>query len=248
MEAKDYFSGHSQVYATFRPSYPEDLYKFIFQHLNNRTCAWDCATGNGQVAQYLSQHFKAIYATDISQQQLDNAFQANNIEYTISRAEKTSFTDNTFDLITVGQALHWFDLDEFYKEAKRVGKNNSLIAVWGYALCSVNPDVDKLFLEFYNNIVGPYWDKARKLVEDEYSSLIFPFEKISSPKFKIEVEWTLEQFVGYLTSWSATQKYIKTNNHNPVDLIIEKLKAVWPSEKQKTVTFPVFMKLGRIVK
>src|SRR4051812_9215876 len=128
---KDFFSGHAKLYATFRPDYPEELYQFIFAHLSQKSTAWDCATGNGQVAQYLSKHFAKVYATDISHQQLESAHRADNIFYSVSPAEKTPFHDDQFDLITVGQALHWFNLNEFYTEVKRIGKNNSLLAGWG---------------------------------------------------------------------------------------------------------------------
>src|SRR5688572_29467213 len=123
---KDFFSGHSKLYATFRPSYPADLYSFVFTHVKNFYSAWDCATGNGQVAQVLAKHFKHVEATDISQQQLDNAVQIQNIHYSTQGAEKTAFPNNHFDLITVGQALHWFDLDKFYSEVKRVAKKDAL--------------------------------------------------------------------------------------------------------------------------
>ncbi len=244
MSKKDYFSGHSKLYATFRPTYPDALYQFIFNHLQSRARAWDCATGNGQVAQYLSPHFDHVFATDISQQQLDNAFQAENILYSIQPAEKTNFPDQTFDLITVGQALHWFDLPQFYTEVRRLAKPNGLLAVWGYSVCSVNPAIDEIFLDFYNNIVGPYWDSARKMVEEEYKSVAFPFDQIETPKFSLEVEWTLEQFGGYLSTWSATQKYIKANNHDPVPEIVSQMAAEWNGKK--IVSFPVFLKLGKV--
>ncbi|HEU5290129.1 MAG TPA: class I SAM-dependent methyltransferase [Cyclobacteriaceae bacterium] len=243
MSTKDYFSGHSKLYATFRPTYPEDLYVFIFKHIKNFDTAWDCATGNGQVAQVLAKHFISVEATDISQQQLDNAFQIKNIRYSAQRAEQTTFPNNHFDLITVGQALHWFDLDKFYIEVNRAAKKDGLLAVWGYAVCSVNPQVDEHFNHFYNHVVGPYWDSARKMVEEEYKNVPFPFEQIITPKFSIIVEWTLEEFAGYLTTWSATQKFIKDKNYNPVQEVVKLIQPYW-NEKEK-VTFPVFLKLGR---
>ncbi|MFZ6010005.1 MAG: class I SAM-dependent methyltransferase [Bacteroidota bacterium] len=248
MAQKDYFSSHSRIYATFRPTYPEKLYQFIFSHLNGQSTAWDCATGNGQVAQRLGKDFEKVFATDISRQQLDEAHQASNIFYSVSSAEQTSFQDNQFDLITVGQALHWFRIDEFYREAKRTAKPHGLLAIWGYALLSIEPAIDELFLDFYHNTAGPYWDSARKLVEGEYCDVPFPFEVIETPKFEIVVQWDLDQFAGYITSWSATQKYIKTLGTNPAVAFSEKLKPYWKAGIQKTVTFPVFMKLGRVVK
>ncbi len=243
---KDYFSTHSSIYAAFRPTYPGALYEFIFKHVTEKGKAWDCATGNGQVATYLVNHFKEVYATDLSQQQLNNAIQATSIFYSISKAEKTSFPNREFDLITVGQALHWFNLEAFYEEVKRVGKPNSILAVWGYERCSVNTEIDTLFSDFYINIVGPYWDSARKLIENEYRDIEFPFEEIPAPKFQIKVEWTLEHYTGYLSSWSATQKYIKAKGVDPLPELIEKLKNHWPSGEVRSVTFPVFLRLGKI--
>ena len=246
MERKDYFSSQSKAYATFRPSYPDELYQFIFRHMKSRSTAWDCATGNGQVAQSLANNFERVYATDISEQQLKNAFVAKNIFYSVAPAERTNFADNQFDLITVGQALHWFDLPRFYEEVKRTGKPDGLLAVWGYALLSVEPPIDEMFLDFYNNTLGPYWDRARRLVEDHYKNIHFPFDEIECPDFYIRTEWTSEQFTGYLSSWSATQKYIRNHGRDPVQAFAEKLNPLWKTGEQKQVSFPIFLKLGRI--
>lgn len=241
---KDYFSQHAKVYAAFRPSYPQELYDFVFRFVSERNRAWDCATGNGQVAQVLASHFEEVCATDISQAQLENAVIKPNIKYSIASAEQTTFPDRTFDLITVGQAMHWFNIPSFYQEVDRVLKNGGVLAVWGYAILKINPAIDELFLGFYENTVGPYWDEARRLVETEYSSLPFPYKEVSSPKFNIVVEWNLEQFAGYLTSWSATQKYIRTHHVNPVDDLVKQLHPHWRRNENKTVSFPVFLRLG----
>ena len=246
MEKKDYFSRQSKAYAAFRPKYPEALYQFIFSHLKRRSCAWDCGTGNGQVAQYLAAHFDSVCATDISPQQIHQAFPAKNIAYSVAHAETTSFPDHHFDLITVAQALHWFNVPLFYQEVMRTGRPEGLLAVWGYALLTIDPVIDPVFQDFYFNKVGPYWDAARKVVENQYEDVPFPFETIESPRFYIRANWTVDQFAGYLSSWSATEKYIRTLGVDPVAAFIDKFKAVWKPGEVKLVTFPVFMKLGRI--
>ncbi|HEY0771731.1 MAG TPA: class I SAM-dependent methyltransferase [Sphingobacteriaceae bacterium] len=246
MPTKDLFSDQSKAYAAFRPTYPQALFDFIFQRVNNFDTAWDCATGNGQVARDLCKRFKKVYATDISQQQLDEAFQAPNIDYSISKAEQTPFPVKHFDLITVGQALHWINTQEFYTEVNRVGKPGGTIAVWGYSLLSVNPEIDKLFNDFYFNKVGSYWDAARKLVENEYSGIDFPFSMKAESKFQIIVTWSFEQFAGYLTSWSATQKFIKTEGFNPVPEFMHSIRQHWQENTVKEVRFPVFIKTGSI--
>lgn len=244
MAEKDYFSGHAQLYAKFRPTYPDELYRFIFGHLKSFDAAWDCATGNGQVAKVLSTQFDKVYATDISQQQLDHAAQNDSILYSLQPAEKTTLPDKSVDLITVAQALHWINTNEFYKEAKRIAKSDAWLAVWGYANCTISPVIDQLFQKFYNQTVGAYWDDARKLVEDSYRSIPFPFEEIIAPKFFIRVEWTAEQFAGYLTSWSATQKFIIEKGFNPVSGIMHEIAPHWGINKP--VTFPLFLRMGKI--
>jgi hypothetical protein len=249
MEHKDLFSGHAKLYAAFRPSYPTELYEFIYQHLAHHETAWDCGTGNGQVAHHLVNHFKNVKATDISDKQLKEATAHPHIDYSVAPAEKTSFPDNTFDLITVGQDLHWLDREKFYPEAIRVGKDQSLIAVWGYSILSVNPELDKHLHHYYKNIVGPYWDKARQLVDEEYQTISFPFEEIPSPRFFIKVSWDLHHLAGYLESWSATQRYISEHKTTPVGPLLEKLQPYWQDPLAlKTILFPLFLRLGIINK
>jgi hypothetical protein len=246
IKPKDLFSRQASLYATFRPTYPEALYQFIFQHVPKKETAWDCATGNGQVAQYLSRHFRNVFATDISQQQLDNALQLKNVAYSIAPAEQTSFANGQFDLITVGQALHWFDHEAFYKEVNRVSNTHGIIAVWGYNILSVAPDIDNLLNNFYHNVVGPYWDDARKMVENAYRSIPFPFKEIPTPSFYITLSWTPEQLEGYLLTWSSTQKYIKTTNANPIPFLMEKIHREWHPGKSREIRFPVFLRIGMV--
>lgn len=248
MAHKDLFSGHAKIYSAFRPTYPDDLYEFIFRHLQKRDTAWDCATGNGQAAEYLSRYFRQVFATDISEQQLKEAPQNPVIQYSVGAAEKTIFQEDQFDLVTVGQALHWFDRDAFYNEVKRVAKPGALLAAWGYAVLSIDAILDEHLMHFYRNIVGPYWDSARKLVDEKYQTISFPFEKIPSPEFFIRVSWTLDHLAGYLETWSATQKYIKTHHTNPVTPLIDILAQHWKKDEHKVISFPIFLRLGRIVK
>ncbi len=246
MASKDYFSEQSKTYASFRPTYPAALYDYIFSHLRNKRQAWDCATGNGQVAQYLCNHFEKVVATDLSEQQISQAYQAANIDYSVAKAEDTIFEDNQFDLITVAQALHWIDTTKFYGEVNRTGKANSLLAVWGYSLLSVTKEIDAIFNEYYSDTVGPYWDSVRRLIEQEYKTIPFPFDEIESPRFQLIVHWTPEQFAGYLSSWSATQKYIKMEKTDPVPAAMERIEKFWSKNEKRKVIFPLFLRLGRI--
>jgi ubiquinone/menaquinone biosynthesis C-methylase UbiE len=197
------------------------------------------------VARDLAAYFVKVYATDSSMKQLEHAPAAANVQYSQAPAEKTSFPDSMFDLITVGQAIHWFNIQEFYKEAIRVARPGAVLAVWGYSLLSVNPRIDEMVLDFYTKIIGPYWDPERRLIDEHYRTIPFPFEEIQSPGFSFSFDWTLAELHGYLTTWSAVQKYIKANGANPVNALVEKIRPFWVKERM-TVTFPLFLRCGRI--
>lgn len=241
---KDLFSNHAAQYASFRPTYPQALYGFIFQHVNRFDLAWDAGTGNGQVARDLSKKFNKIFATDISQKQIDNAYQQENIFYQIA-GEKTSFPESQFDLITVAQAIHWFDRNTFYEEVRRVAKPNALLAVWGYGLLSINEQIDLIIQEFYTQVIGPYWDSERRLIDEHYKTIEFPFAEIQTPLFSFSFHWSLEELQGYLTTWSSVQKYIGEKQINPVTELMKKVQLHWRSEKIE-VKFPLFLRMGKI--
>ncbi len=243
---KDNFSARSESYAKFRPLYPKEMYDFIFPLVKTKQIAWDCGTGNGQVARELAKHFNTVHATDVSERQIANATPAENIFYKVESAEDTHFPDHTFDLITVAQAIHWFDFDAFYKEAIRVGKRDSVLAVIGYGLMTIDNATDKVIEYFYEDITEPYWDKERIYIDEHYQTIPFPFEEIPSPNFFINVEWNFDQLIGFLSTWSAVQHYIKANNKNPVELIYDDLKKTWNKNELKEVKFPVLLRVGKI--
>jgi ubiquinone/menaquinone biosynthesis C-methylase UbiE len=243
---KDYFSGQAEGYARFRPQYPDALYQFILSKSKENDLAWDCGTGNGQTARELVKYFKQVYASDISEKQIEQAYQSNHIRYAIEPAEKTSLLNGTVNLVTVSQALHWFDVDEFYAEVKRVCKPNGLLTAWTYQLLQVDPQIDERVTHFYTDILGKYWDEARKHVDDGYASIHFPFKQIPAPAFSIEVIWTLADIEGFLKTWSAVQKFITVNGYDPVDDLILSLAETWKPGEERNVRFPVCLKMAYV--
>ncbi|HTG66159.1 MAG TPA: class I SAM-dependent methyltransferase [Flavobacterium sp.] len=242
---KDNFSKQASGYSKFRPQYPDELIRYIVSFVENKALALDIATGNGQVAFKLAPFFETVYGIDISQNQLDNAYAADNIIYKVSPAEKTIFENQKFDLITVAQAVHWFDFDSFYKEVYRILKLEGVFAVIGYGLFSTNVDSDKILNHFYYNIVGSYWDAERRYLDENYLTIPFPFEEQVVEKFENQLEWTFEDLVGYLETWSSVQHYISKNNQNPIDLIRDELKTSWEKNNKK-VCFPLLLRIGKL--
>lgn len=245
MKFKDYFSTHSVNYAKYRPRYPEALFEYLASLCRERTAAWDCATGNGQAAESLSAFFDRVIATDASKSQIENAARRENIIYKVAAAEESEIDSHSIDLVAVAQALHWFELDSFYGEAKRVLKPSGVIAVWMYNLLSVSPEIDLIVNRYYSETVGAYWPAERSLIDDNYRTLDFPFAEIEAPRFVMEASWSLWELLGYLRTWSATKRFIAARGFDPVENLADELEIAWDEPgKKRLVRWPLHMRVG----
>ena len=244
MSFKDHFSKQAADYATFRPSYPQKLFDYLGSIAPSRQVAWDCATGNGQAAVGLSSVFDRVIATDASETQIANAQSHERIAYGVAPADNSGIAPETIDLIMVAQALHWFDLDCFYAEARRVLKNNGVFAASAYNLLNVEPAIDLVVNRYYYKVVGPFWPPERKLVE-QFADLPFRFSEIDSPKFEMTAQWNLDHLLGYLQTWSSTQRFIAAHSSNPLEQVIDELRAAWgDSQHARNVTWPLVLRIG----
>ncbi|MCA8831176.1 class I SAM-dependent methyltransferase [Hymenobacter pini] len=244
MATLDRFSTQADLYARYRIDYPAELYQWLLPQVSGRAHAWDCATGNGQVAAKLAEHFAQIEATDISTAQLSQAPQRPTIRYQPSKAEHTPFAADSFDLITVAQAVHWFDMEAFNAEVRRVLRPGGIIAEWGYNLLSISPELDPLVRHFHDDAMRPYWDDNRWHIVDEYARLPFPFAGVQTARFAVRRQWSAEWLLNYLRTWSSVANYQQQHQQDPVLQIADGLTRLWgPGERE--VVFPVFARAGR---
>lgn len=242
---KDHFSTQSSQYQRYRPHYPAALFGWMAGLTQEHTLAWDCATGNGQAAQALANHFDKVLATDASDNQIAQCLAHSRIKYRVADAEHAPLEDNSVDLITVAQALHWFDQTQFFQEAWRVLKQSGVLAVWSYNLLSINPQIDAIVYHYYQDIVGPYWPPERRLVENGYPPLPSPFHEIDVPDFAMNTRWTLADLLGYLGTWSASVYYARDRDRDPLSQIRTALTQVWQDPEQRvTVHWPLQLRVG----
>lgn len=242
---KDHFSGHADIYAQARPTYPDKLFDYLVSVTSRAGLAWDCATGNGQTALALANHFEQVIATDGSAAQIDAAQKKHNIDYRVALAEEVILEPASADLICVSQALHWFEIERFFKVVDSGLKPGGVLAVWSYGIHTINEDVDKVIGKLYRETLNGYWPRERLIVEQGYKSIEFPYEKIVSPDFSMSLSWTQDQVEAYLRSWSAVQKYIRANVHDPVAAVSDQLKLAWGDDLAKTISWPLVLILCR---
>ena len=246
MTFKDHFSGHAAVYREARPTYPDSLFDWLATQVESTQLAWDAGCGNGQASVALAARFARVFASDPSAEQIANAEPRANIDYRVEAAELCSLEAASADLVTVGQALHWFDLERFHAEVRRVLKPGGVIAEWTYADCHVTPQVDALKDRLYLDLTAPYWPPERALVESGYRTLAFPFEPIAAPPFDMRMTWSVDDFLAYLRSWSGSQRYLKANGHDAVALIESALRAAWgDAATMRPVRWAFHVRCGR---
>jgi ubiquinone/menaquinone biosynthesis C-methylase UbiE len=247
MNFKDYFSRQASEYTRYRPHYPAALFEYLAELATDHQLAWDCATGSGQAALGLTSYFEKIIATDASDKQIANATAHERITYIVTPAERTEIISGSVDLIVVAQALHWFNLDKFYAEVRRVSTSGGVLAVWSYSLLRITPAIDRLVDKFYSDVVGPFWPAERKFVDDKYRSISFPFHEHSTPSFQMEVRWNLNHLIGYLNTWSAVQRFKEEHKTDPVEAFAQDLKGEWgrPGE-EKEINWPINLRVGRV--
>jgi SAM-dependent methyltransferase len=242
----DHFSRVATDYATCRPGYPPELFSYLSSLAAGHELAWDCAAGSGQATLPLTDWFRRVLATDVSGEMLGRAPRHPRIEYRVSRAEESGLPDSTSDLVTVAQALHWLDVDSFYAEVDRVLAPAGVLAVWSYAGQRLDhAGLDELLTRF-SDVVGPYWPAERCHVEAGYRSLPFPYDELDTPVVAMEERWTLPQLLGYLGTWSATQRFRDTKGYDPVVPLGAELAVQWGDPAlPRVVRWPLSLRVGR---
>ena len=247
MSFKDYFSEFSGAYALHRPRYPRELFAFLADRAPSRETAWDCATGNGQAAVSLAEWFDAVIATDASGEQLDSAAQHPRVEYRQATAEASGIAAASIDLVTVAQAVHWFDFELFYNEVRRVLRPAGIFAVWAYGLMRITSDVDAAVEALYRGPLDEHWPPERRYIEEGYRTIPFPVADIETPPFEMVAHWRRGDVLGYLGTWSAVRRYEARHGVNPLDDFEPALVDAWGAEDEtRTVRWPLAVRVGRL--
>ncbi len=246
MTFQDHFSAHAGEYAAHRPTYPDELFVFLAEMTPARELAWDVGAGSGQAAVALARFFDRVVATDASAEQITQAKNHAGVEYRVAPAERSPLADGAVDLVTVAQALHWFDREPFFTEARRVLKPGGALAAWCYGLHRVTPEVDAVIGYLYDEVLAGFWPAERALVDGGYATIEFPLERLETPEFEMAHQWTLVELMAYISTWSAAKRYETAHGKSASALIIKELCTAWGNaERSRQVTWPLYLHARR---
>lgn len=244
---EDIFDRVADSYASFRPQYPETLFDQVAACCTHRDLAWEIGCGSGQATIGLASRFKRVEATDPAPSAIEKAPRFPGVRFSVGRAESSPLAAGTADLIASAQAAHWFDMTAFAREARRVGNQKAIVALWCYDRCRIDPGIDAITDHLYFDILKGCWDQRRSYIDAAYATLPFPFTEIQAEPPNIVMEWTLDHLLGYLGTWSAIETYRKRTGDNPLALVGADFRCAWGEPTTtRTTTCPVSMRLGHV--
>ncbi len=243
----DHFGPVSDAYEEFRPHYPESLFDALMDWVPSQQSAWDVGCGTGQASLSLAQRFLQVRATDASRAQIERAVPHERITYAVASAHDSGLPDGSVDLITVAQALHWFDVDAFHAEATRVLTRNGVIAEWTYALLDV-PSCEPIAaaVNALDARLRDWWPPERVHVDNGYGDLAFPFSPIDVGAQLMHADWSREQLVGYLGTWSAVTRYRAERSDDPLAEVVSVIEAQWGAVERRQITWPLTVRVGTV--
>lgn len=245
--SENWFTSGGQAYARYRPDYPDELARYLAQIAPARDCAVDVGCGNGQLTVQLAAHFHAVIGVDPSADQIASAAAHPRVRYLCAPAESLPLPNRSASLITAAQAAHWFDLPAFYAQARQIAADGAVIALITYGVLNVPAELRDRFNRFYYDEVGPYWPPERKLVDDGYRDLSFPFPERDAPKMDIQRTWNLADFLGYVSTWSAVQRVNKAGKVEILTHFSSDISRLWGDpESKRPVSWPINMRVGAL--
>lgn len=168
------------------------------------------------------------------------------IDFRVAAAESSGLPDSSVDLVTVAQALHWFDARAFFSEAARVLSPGGGIAVWGYGDPVLDmPVLQEILHAFNRGTIESYWLPERQVLLDGYRDIEFPFAEIAVPTFTLERACTLPNLIGYVRTCSATARFVAEHGLAEVERLESELATHWGSpDTERRVRAPLFLRAG----
>lgn len=257
-------------YARARPDYPPEVVRYLADAVagprsgrgaRGSRVVLDVGCGAGQFTHQLADRFEQVVGIDPSIDQLAHAPDHPGVRYVCGAAESLPISGGRAALITVAQAAHWFDLDRFWGEVRRVAIDGALVALITYGIADVGPReaggggrtdreaalVAERFTRFLRADLAGFWPPERRLVDRRYADIEMPFEELDAPSAVMRRWWDLDALLAYVSTWSALRAAHDAGRGDVLRAFAEDMEALWgPRRDTRLVQWPVTMRVGRV--
>ncbi|KAM3142923.1 hypothetical protein pb186bvf_004986 [Paramecium bursaria] len=246
------------------PTYPDEaIEKIPFAKNENYI---DIAAGTGQVFFKLQQKFTGErVATDLSKKQYEVLAQKidklndPNLKHILCDAyDLDKHLNKKYDLITIGQALHWFDIDKLFPYLnEKLLSDDGTIAILSYYALETYLDTEELgvdvnlrnSLSYYENqyyaTVEGYFECDRNNLKSGYQQYDFKkyFNTVEVHKFEIETKQSLDSILKYFRTFSAYNTYIEKHpeKEDPVNVYERTILEEYKKLNLKPISPPMLL-------
>lgn len=183
----DTFTGKAKFYAEARPSYPNEAVEYIMNLVPKNAVFADIGAGTGKFSELISQKGYTLFAVepneDMRNQLILTLAPYGNATIVNGSSSDTTLYNNSIDVITCAQALHWFDPISYMEECKRIGKSTFLIVV------------------VYNDHSTPDKKSHREIAVERF------LDNYEVKAFPNNLVYTRELWLTYMTSHSSDPAY-----------------------------------------
>lgn len=244
--------GQADKYALARPRYPSELLEQVRTLTDPCRLSVDVGCGSGQLTIPLADWSEAVIGVDRSPEQIRAATKHHRVTYHAGDAYELPVENETVDLLTIAQAMHWLDMPRFFAEVKRILRPQGTFAVLGYAVPRLqHPEMEKSFKHYYYDILGSdkepgepgcYWDVSRPLLDRGFAKTSFPFHHVARCWHEDHRSMALGSFADYLKSFSAYQTYTR-KNEDPLPTLLNELRAAGNIQDSESIdiSIPFFL-------
>ena len=129
------FTGKADIYNKYRPSYPKELFDYLYSQVGftRDSVIADIGAGTGKFSRLLLERGSKVYCVepneDMRQTAEKDLSEFENFISVNANASNTKLQNNSVDFVTVAQAFHWFDRELFKSECQRILKPGGKIAI-----------------------------------------------------------------------------------------------------------------------
>ena len=225
LNPKGRFSNRVENYTKYRPNYPNEIIRFlnITIGLTKGAIIADIGSGTGISSKLFLDNGNEVYGIEPNEE-MRSAGEKYLIHYTNfhsidSSSEYTKLESKSVDVITSGQAFHWFEPEPTKKEFLRILKPDGFVVIFNNRRKFSN----SIFMNEYMELIAKYSEREYSNVLNTDLPNFFGLKTIDKKIFPNPQIYNLERLKGDLVSYS----YIPNEEDSRFNYMISDLELLF---------------------